>query len=258
MDNQNQAMQIKSVKKLATVLAISISLILSACSKSRGDASGNGASPSLPSANDSQSGKQMPQATTVGLPQPDAAVPLDKYVSIESGEQLMYLYYGLSKMPPDMNEIAENISSEYRSTSDQFKRQDMLKVLSPHIQSNIAERGQSRYVIWDVEDVVLEHYDFNAKRFPIKELYWGGNNQFWWNDLSSYKIGFSAPESLRYLNISDENVAREVEGSISKFQSSRLRIYAFIQNADLNEKKLKAIITHVVLKDKSGRVLFSQ
>ena len=141
-------MQIKSAKNWVTMLAIFVPLRLSACSKSRDDtSSGHGASPSLPSVNDSQSGQQIPQATTAGLPQPDAAMPLTKYVNVESGEQLMYLYDGLSTISPNMNEIVEKISSKFRSASDQFKRQDMLKVLPSRIQQILQREGslETRY-----------------------------------------------------------------------------------------------------------------
>lgn len=248
-------MKIKRILNPVAVSVVAASFLLAACSRKDDLATVT----AMPKLNDSKTTEQaQPAAHAYSLPQPDSSVPLAKYVKIESGVQMMYMYYGLSKMPPDMNELAENISSQYRATSDQFKRQDMLKVLGPRIQASISENSQNRYVVWEVEDSVLEHYDFNGKRFPVKEIYWNGNNQFWWNDLSSYRIGFSAPASLHYLNVSDESAAREIEGMIGKYQSLRLRLYAFVQDTDLDSKKLKAVITHVELLDRSGRLLHAQ
>lgn len=242
-----------------TFTILTLCCLLGACSKQDTPPTAAGPAAALPNPQDPQSVQQAQQvAHAAALPQPDAAVPLDQYVTIKSGEALMYLFYGISKMPPDMNAVAEQISADYRMTSDQFKRQDMLKVLTPRIQASIAEQGQHRYVIWEVEGDVLEHYDFNAKRFPIKPVYWNGNSRFYWNDLSQYQISFTAPDALHDLQVADEALARDVEGMLSKYQPMRMKLYAFVQDTDLNSKTLKAVITHVELLDRNGRLLIKQ
>lgn len=242
-----------------TIATLSLACMLGGCSKDDATASNNGIAASLPNPQNPQSVQQMQEAAhAAALPQPSSSVPLDQYVPIKSGETMMYMFYALSKMPPDMDAIAEKISSDYRATSDQFKRQDMLKVLGPRIQSNIAAQSQNRYVVWDMEQDALEHYDFNAKHFPIKADYWNGNNSFYWNDIYEYKISFSAPEPLHFLNVADEAQAREIESLISKYQSFHVRVYAFVQDTDLNAKTLKAVITHIEIADRNGRKLAAQ
>ena len=242
-----------------TIATVSLCCLLGACSPKDGAPAASGAAATLPNPQDPQSVQQAQQAAHAAtLPQPDKGVALDQYVAIKSGEALMYLFYGISKMPPDMNSVAEQISADYRVSNDQFKRQDMLKVLTPRIQANIAEQGQHRYVTWDVEGDVLDHYDFTAKRFPIKPAYWNGNSRFFWNDLPQYQISFSAPNALHDLPVADEGLAREMEGMVSQFHPLRMKIFAFVQDADLNSKTLNAVITHVELSDRTGRLLVKQ
>lgn len=246
------------LQNLAVLSALSLATLLSACSRSESEAS-KPVPVALPDPRDKAAVQEVRQAAQeAALPQPDASVALSQYVPVKSGESLMYLFHAVSGLPPDMNKLAEAVSREYRSSSDRFRRQDILKAIQPQIEAQIAEKANQRYVSWEIRDLVLQHYDFRARRFPIKPEYLSGASHFYWDDLPSYRISFTAPEALRYIEVSDEALARSIESAVSKYETLVLRVYGFAQGADLNKNSVKAVVTHVELLDKAGQRLVFQ
>lgn len=240
----------------ALTLAAFVALgLLAACGK-KDDSSA--AAPSLASAQDPEALAKAAEAQrAAALPKADPATPASAYVGLDSGTQLMNLFYAVSGMPPDMDQIAQSLSQDYRSTQDNFKRQDILKVLAPRIKADIAAAGQHRYVIWEADNQLIEHYDFERKRFPLKPAFWKGEGNFYYNDNSSYKISFKGEEKLQSLPVADEAVAREIEAQVDKYQALRLRLYAFAQDTDLNTKTVKSQTLKLELLDNKGRLLAS-
>jgi len=198
-------------------------------------------------------------AKQVQLPQPDKSIPLNQYQVIDSGNTIMYSYYGLSKMPPDIDKLAVLLSNDYRSTQDQFKKQDILKVLEPKIKENIAAHASNRYFLWSTDDGaanIIDHYDFSRKVFPIKDQYWDGNNHYYWSDNSAYTMSFSAPDALHAFKVEDEATARRIEQMLTEYgRNAKLYVYVFAQDFDLNEKQLKTLVTAFELRDSKGNVL---
>ncbi|PZP30121.1 MAG: hypothetical protein DI603_15280 [Roseateles depolymerans] len=244
---------------LAACAALSLSL-LSGCGKKdeAGTPKPADTAPSLASARDPEALKKAAEAQRVaGLPQANPATPAEAYKLIDSGNQLMYLYYAVSAMPADMGQIAEVLSQDYRATQDQFKRQDILKVLEPRVKAEIAAAGERRYVIWEADNNLIDHYDFERKRFPVRDGFWKGGTRFYYNDNSRYQISFSGAEKLQSLPVADEAMAREIEDKVNKYGALTLRIYAFAQDADLNEKVVKSQVVKMELLDKKGKLLAS-
>lgn len=242
-----------SALTVASLVAISL---LAACGKK--DDAAPAAAPSLASAQDpGVLAKAAEAQRAASLPKADLATPTSAYLSIDSGKQLLDLFYAVSGMPPDMDQIANSLSQDYRATQDNFKRQDILKVLTPRIKTDIAAAGQHRYVIWEADNNLIEHYDFEHKRFPVKPAFWKGESNFYYNDNSQYKISFKGVEKLQYLPVADEAIAREIEALVDKYQALRLRLYAFAQDADLNNKTVKSQTLKLELLDNRGRLLAS-
>lgn len=244
-----------STLALASTLTLTLTL-LAACGKKDDGSAAPPAAPSLADARDPQAlAKAAEVQRTATLPQADPATPAGAYQAIDSGNQLMYLFYAVSGLPPDMDQIAERLSQDYRSTQDSFKRQDLLKVLAPRVKSEIAAAGQHRYVIWEADSELLERYDFEHKRFPVKPAFWKGEGNFYFNDNSLYRLSFKGGDKLQSLPVADEAMAREIEGKVNQYGALRLRIYAFVQDADLNSKLLKSQTIKLELLDKKGRLL---
>jgi hypothetical protein len=229
---------------------------LAACGKQTDSGTTHADAPSLSTAQDPAALAKAAEAQhDAGLPVADPSTPASSYINIDSGNQLMHLFYAVSGMPPDMSEIATHLSQDYRATQDSFKRQDILKVLEPRVKSDIADAGKHRYVVWEANANLIEHYDFERKLFPLKPAYWKGESNFYYNDNSYFKLSFKGVEKLRSLPVSDEALAREIEDKVNQYDALRLRIYAFVQDTDLNAKMLKSQTVRLELLDKKGRVL---
>lgn len=242
---------------LMTAAALSLGL-LSACGKKDTTPAAAGDAPSLADAGNPETLKKAAEAQRVAaLPQANPATPAEAYQTISSGNQLMYLYYAMSSMPADMGQIAETLSQDYRATQDQFKRQDILKALEPRVKAEIAAAGAHRYVIWEADNQLIDHYDFERKRFPVREGFWKGNMRFFFHDNGRYQISFTGVEKLQSLPVADEAVAREIEDKVNKYGALTLRVYAFAQDADLNDKIVKSQVVKLELLDKKGKLLAS-
>lgn len=182
-------------------------------------------------------------------PQADPATPDSQYAETESGNQLMFLYYALSDMPVDYEAIAKAYSSDYRSTSDAFRKQDIMNSLKPRIDAEIARAKTARYFIYEIRPE-LQHYDFAGKAFAIKNLQAGYS---WYvSDNSQYQLTFPNADAYSKLRVDDETLARSIEGMVGKYPSPALRIYGFAQGVDLNKKWVKAQIVKIELRDARG------
>lgn len=195
-------------------------------------------------------------AAQPSLPQPDLRKPLAEYRQLDSGQQVMLLYVAASKLPPDFEKLAQSYSHDYRTTSDTFRRRDLMVALKPQLEQGIAEAAAAPYVWMDIDDAELQPYDFDRKGFTVGEF--DANRRRWFNDGSDYKFTWNNPAQVQFAPVADEAVARELEAMRGKWDNKpQLRVYFFAQSADLNAPLLKTAVTHVQLRDRSGRVLAS-
>ena len=250
-----------NIKKLtfSTIFILTCSAFLG-CSKNANEPSSATGNESNNTSNAATNLTEM--AKQMQLPQPDKSMSLDQYHVIDSGNTIMYSYYGLSKMPPDIDKLAELLSSDYRMTQDQFKKQDILKVLEPKIKENIAAHGSNRYFLWTTDDSannIIDHYDFNRKVFPIKEKYWDGSNRYYWSDNTAYTMSFTGTDSTHAFKVEDEATTRRIEQMLTNYsRNAKLYVYVYAQDFDLNDKQMKTVVTCFELRDNKGNVLAKQ
>ena len=238
-------------------IAILAVLALSACKKDDTEASPEGASsPSglLGNATAEATAKAKAADAKASLPQPDAAKPLAAYTELESGNQIMFLYVAASKLPPDYAKLASAYSKEFRDTSDAFRQNDLLQEIKPQLEQKIAQASADPYGWMEVDDARLGAYDFQRKGFPVGEFEDGRYRYF--NDPYDYKIGWANYSQLAFAPVADEAIARQLESMRTGYSNTpRLKIYFFAQGADLDNERVNALVTHVQITDKSGRVL---
>jgi hypothetical protein len=238
-------------------IAILTVLALSACKKDEATAEPAGASaPSglLGNATAEATAKAKAAEAKAALPQPDAAKPLAAYTELESGNQIMFLYVAASKLPPDYEKLAASYSNEYRNTSDSFRKNDLLQAIKPQLEQKIAQASADPYGWMEVDDARLGAYDFQRKGFPIGEFEDGRYRYF--NDAYDYKIGWANYSQLAFAPVADEAIARQLESMRTGYSNTpRLKIYFFAQGADLDNERVRALVTRVQITDKSGRVL---
>lgn len=233
-------------------LVAGISLLV-AC----GDGANSGSSPSRtepnasPVVTTSPGEMEQPQQKAAEMPpalKPKLDVPLSQYVRVEDGADLNILYVVLSGLPPDYEELAKAVSSEYASERDGFRKSDLMKALRPEIDRRLtAARGESgRYLKLSIQ-ASLRPYDFSGGYFPVKPFV--GESEL------SYNIGFSGccgsqaisminPEDYARFVVSDESLARDIERQISGFRQLRgLEVYGFAVGANLRRKSVELQIT---------------
>lgn len=234
------------MKTLFTALALSVAL--SACSQ---EAPQTPPAPAQPAA--APSAAPGPVAA-VPLPQADPATPLAQYQTLNSGNPLMFLYHALSRLPIDEDAAAQSLSRDYATTSDAFRKRDLLAALKPRIDAGIA--GATPYLRLDVNGSrsLLDSYDFKRQGFNIKEFSDSGSSRYF-NDNTRFQIRFSNTEQVNFFPVKDEEAARQIEGSLNRHDELILRIYAFANDTDPARQHVKAIVTRLVLTDPRGKVL---
>lgn len=242
------------MRKTHLMLMIAAMLALSACKKDDAtETPDDAAAPTgmLGAATD----KAKAQAAVAAMPQPDANKPLSSYPEIESGMQVMFLYVAASRLPPDYTKLAETFSSEYRETSDSFRKNDLMQAIKPQLEEKIAMAKSAPYGWMEIDDSDnLGAYDFERKGFPVGEF--EDSKYRYFNDNYNYKIGWANYNQLAFLPVADEGTARQIEAMRSKYDNTpRLKVYFFAQSADLDNQRVNALVTRVQITDKSGRVL---
>lgn len=195
-------------------------------------------------------------ATIAALPTANSNTPLDQYTKLTSGNQLMFIYYGILNMPIDYDKIASYYSQDYRSTSDEFKKKDILNALKPRIDSEITKAKGMRYFQTDF-DANLGHFNFNVKGFPVN-MALDSNSSAYISDNAAYQYSFTNGEGFNILKVADEAKARSIETMIDKYPPMKLVFYVFTQDADPNNRQIKCQIVKVKLLDHQGNELLVQ
>jgi hypothetical protein len=246
--------------------ALGALLILSACGKpsspsdaeraaATAAASAGTCSPYFDRACPESEARPEKAVTDTTLPKADPQTPDSRYVKITSGNQLMFLYYGLSGIPADYEAVANAYSDDYRHSSDAFRKQDIMNAIKPRIDDGIMQAKSQRYFTYEIGRPDLQHYDFASKSFAMNNM---ADGYTWYmNDNSGYRLAFTNADAFHKLAVSDEALARKIEGAVGKYPSPSLTVYGFAQEADLNEKLVKAQIVKVVLRDTQGNALAS-
>jgi hypothetical protein len=216
-------------------------LLIAACGNKE---STDNASPSLSDVTSSEAVKKAAEST---MSKGDPSKPLSEYREIKSGNDLMFLYQGMLNLPVDYDKIAEVYSDDYRITQDAFKKQDIISALKDRINGQIDAAKNSRYIVWvnsSPYSSILQSYDMKSKSFTVKD--WDPQSYWYWNDNASrYHLTFSNVPQFQALHVSDEAKARDIEAIVSKNKGMKLRIYAYVQDADPSNTTVKAEIMKV-------------
>lgn len=235
-----------SYLKLKSLSVVVCTVLVGACSKTSDVAT----QPS-PQAQQAQQ-----QANTESLPQANFNKPDTAYVMLTDSAQLMYLYAAFSGMPPDYDKMASVISQDYRATSDEFKKHDMLAALKPKIDAGIADAKAHPYVTFISNNPQIGHYDFQRKVFPVGDDLFRPNGSERFQGAYQYELTVTNGQVFQQLNVPDESLAKSIETLVSQNQNFSLRIYAFAQGTDdSNNPMVKAEITKVELLGANGQVL---
>ncbi len=151
------------------------------------------------------------------LPHADPAVPDEQYVQLNSGYQLATLFYALSGMPPDYEALASAASEEYRTTSDEFRKRDLIQALRPKIDEALArfKDPRSRYFTMEQSNLPIQHYDFKTTSFPVA-FNIGPTAFSYFNDAPRYRLAYNNGNDFLRFPVTDEQRAKNIEAMVSK------------------------------------------
>lgn len=235
---------------------ISSALLAAACGNKAEDSSAK--APAAGGLADLKSPAAVKAAAASTSQRGDASKPLTEYREITGGNDLMFLYYALLGIPVDYDKVAQIYSEDYRRTSDTFKKQDIVNSLKPRIDSQIEAARGGRYVVWTIDspyNPLLSSYRMETKSFPVQQL--SADSFYYFNDnASTYHISFANAEDFKSLSVPDETKARAIEALVSKNVGMRMRIYAFVQDADPSNTTVKAQIMKIKISGKNGEQIW--
>jgi hypothetical protein len=229
------------------IIGAAIAAAAAGCSKKEdAPAAAPAAAAPAPTLADATGAQGVAAAAQASLPKGDPATPLSSYQKINSGNTIMFLYHGILNLPTQYDKVAEAYSAEYRQTSDGFQRKDILKALQPRIDQEINRAKGNRYVILEQDGYsLLSRYDFDKKSFGVNEM---SDDRFtYFNDNSRYTLGTTNAAAFSSLPVADEAVARKIEGHLSKTDKLRMEVYAYAQDADPSNNRVKLEIMKVRL-----------
>ncbi len=231
--------------------------VLAACSGKKNDSA---APTSKPPVSDLLTPKVIQnaaaQAKQDNLAKPDYSTPDSAYVEITKGNQLMFLDAAFSGLPPNYDKMAKAFSSDYRTTSDEFKKHDLMAAIIPKLDAEIADAKAHPYVLLSDSNPSLSHYDFDKKSFTLGSAEFRSGGYFSYYDNSGYVIALTNGEAFQQLPVPDEAHAKAIESLVSKYQSVHIKIFAFVQATDdSGTPTVQATITKIQLLDAHGQVL---
>jgi len=236
-------------------LPATLALCLAACGKSADAPASPSAAAPAPGLAEVTSPASVAKVAESTLPKGDPSTPLDAYHKLDSGNQVMFMYYALANMPVPYEDIAQTYSADYGRTSDSFKRQDIIKSLQPRIDQEIAGAKGGRYIVMETKDGnLLQRYNFEKKSFAINEFA-DSDRYTYFSDNSQYTLANTNGSQFAAFPVADEAKARVIEGYLSKYTQLRLQTYAFAQDADPSHRRVKLQVMKVRLLDPAGDVL---
>jgi hypothetical protein len=186
------------------------------------------------------------------LPRANRDTPESQYAHLDSGYQLAALFYALSAMPPDYDVLAAAASREYRTTTDEFRKRDLLQALRGKIDQDLAryKDPRNRYFTLDQNNAAVQHYDFKTSSFPVGYNI-GPGAYTYFNDAPNYKLAYNNGGDFLRMPVADEQRAKEIESMVTRYQLAGgvSTFYIFVQEADTTNNEVKAHIVRVVMKD---------
>lgn len=250
------------MKKLSAIaIAVAGVIALGACSKSETPKQEAKAPAAAPAATTPAASAPAPQAAQ---PKPvakgDSSVPFDAYVELKSGNQLMFAYLGLDSMPVDYERVTRELSADYRATSDEFKKRDIQKALTPRIDQEIekAKAKGARYVRLDNDAYgLVGKYNFDSKSFPIIGMDTKDGYRYF-RDNPSYRLTFANGGEFSSVPVPDEAKAREVESLRARTHEWKSRIYLFLSGTEIGQTTVTGEIMKIQILDMKGNVVLEK
>lgn len=231
-------------------------LALTACSDNK-QADSASSTPAAVEETVSESESESAPRTVSKLPDGNVDKPLSEYAEWQGNNQIMFLYYALTKLPVDYAKVMDNYSEEYRNSNDNFRKNDLKNALKDQIDAEVASAAGLKYLKTTWSYFTIHSYDFDSSSFPQTNL--TNNGFFYWNDSPHrFQLTFTNGDEFKNLFVKDEATARKIEDMRSKYSWFNLNLYTFVQAADPAQNAIKVQVLAVELTDQNGNVLIRQ
>ena len=193
----------------------------------------------------------VPEPPPEKLPHADPRVPPEQYENLDRTDQVAALYYAVSGLPVDYEKMATLVSQDYRGTTDEFHKRELMQALKPAIDASVAKYRLNKYFWVSFRGVQMDHYDFSTHAFPLRAPWIEEGAFAYFGYSAEYTVKFSNGSKLSRFTVEDETTARLLESRVSHFDAiDTAQVYLFAQGVDMNANRVKCEITRVSLVDR--------
>ncbi len=192
-------------------------------------------------------------------PSPSAKLAADTkpvdYVQLQSGRQLLGLYWASAKRTVDYDDAATVLYPKYAAEKNELLRDRMLKDLKPEIDVEIDKARNVKFLLLEPSspDSWLGDYDAEYKIFPVAMLN-GGSTRITFDDANGYVLSFNNPRAFSRFSVSDAAMVERIEKLKRNFALA-INVYVRITGAQAGSNVLEADIQKIQLLDKDKNVL---
>lgn len=196
-------------------------------------------SPTLPLPVNTPAQKSRPVAAEI---MPDWNTPASDYVSLATGNDIMFQYYAHTGISPNYKTIATNFDHRYANTSDVFTQHKILKEIKPIIDQRIASAKQHPYVYWPMYNLNLGNYSFKRHGFSTSgTMLFGNGSQMYYDTNSSFSLELRNGQAFSFLPVKNQKLAQKIEHYVSQDDTLYVQPYMFVNGASLSSHEVRAI-----------------
>lgn len=195
------------------------------------------------------------QESAVVQASPMVDVKPENYVQLQSGRQLVGLYWASAKRSVDYGDAATALYQKYAAEKNELLRDGMLKDLNPEIDAEIDKARNVKFLLLEPDSPYswVGNYDAEYKIFPVATLN-EGNTKYSFNDADSYSISFNNQRAFSRFSVADPALVEKIEKLKRNFAFA-INVYVRITGAQSGSNVLEADIQKVQLLDKDKNVL---
>ncbi|MBN6740402.1 hypothetical protein JKG47_07625 [Acidithiobacillus sp. MC6.1] len=195
------------------------------------------------------------------LARPDVHTADSAYTTLHSDTHIMYYYEAYRATPPNYKGMAAIISSQYRTTSDVFKKHALMKDLKPIMAKKMAEAKAHPYVAWPMQNLTLADYSFHRHGFALTgtSLLTGSYEYFQdYRYMNPYSITLRNSKQFGFLPVHSKALAKKIEYYVSHGNNCLVKVYMFVNGADLSHRRVKADAVKIELFSPNKKLLLTQ
>lgn len=208
---------------------------------------------SVPSAEKSHSSKE--QDIDSGNKLNSIEPKLADYVQLNSGSQLVGLYWAHSKRNIDYNDAADALYKKYSDEKNQIIRERLLNDLKPEIDAMVEKSKNIGLLLLEPSNPYswLGEYDAEYKNFPITVMN-DGNTRYSFQDADKYSLSFRNQRAFSRFKVDNPELVERIEVLKRNFAFD-VNVYVRIIGTQAGTNIIETEINKIQLLDKNRKVV---